>query len=89
MAKHYEVFYCLEKSMRALVSDTMETAEKTELWWSSARVPQTVRTEVASRMQKESDTGMTRRSSDELDYTTFGELSMIINSNWDVFWRVV
>jgi hypothetical protein len=85
MAKHYEVFYCLEKSMRALVSDTMETAEKSELWWSSARVPQTVRAEVASRIQKELDTGMTRRSSDELDYTTFGELSIIINSNWDVF----
>jgi hypothetical protein len=30
MAKHYEVFYCLEKSIRALVSGTLETAEKTD-----------------------------------------------------------
>lgn len=28
---------------------------------------------------------MTRRSNDELDYTTFGELSVIISSNWDIF----
>ena len=31
------------------------------------------------------DSGVTRRSLDELDYTTFGELSVIITSNWDVF----
>lgn len=28
---------------------------------------------------------MTRRSLDELDYTSFGELSVIITSNWDIF----
>jgi hypothetical protein len=28
---------------------------------------------------------VTRRSSDELDYTTFGELSVIIISNWNIF----
>jgi hypothetical protein len=85
MAKHYEVFYCLEKSIRALVSETIETAEKAEHWWASTRVPNGVKSEVEGRIQKEVDTGMTRRSSDELDYTTFGELSVIITSNWDVF----
>ena len=85
MAKHYEVFYCLEKSIRALVLETIETAEKSEHWWASTRVPSAVKSEVESRIQKEVDTGMTRRSSDELDYTTFGELSVIITSNWDVF----
>jgi hypothetical protein len=85
MAKHYEVFYSLEKSIRALVADTIEAAEKTAEWWSSARVPAAVQTEVASRVQKELDAGVTRRSLDELDYTTFGELSIIISSNWDVF----
>jgi Swt1-like HEPN len=85
MSKHYELFYSLEKSIRALVSETIETAEKTEDWWASSRVPAAVKTEVGSRIQREIDTGMTRRSSDELDYTTFGELSVIITSNWDVF----
>ena len=60
--QHYEVFYCIEKSNFALVSDTLETAEKTDRWWMSARVPNSVKTEVASRIQRELDTGMTRRS---------------------------
>ena len=85
MAKHYELFYSLEKSIRALVSDTLEAAEKTTDWWSTARVPPNVKIEVTSRTQKELDAGVTRRSLDELDYTTFGELSMIIAANWDVF----
>lgn len=85
MAKHYEVFYSLEKSIRELVSQTIEAAERRENWWHSARVPQNVQTEVMSRIQKELDAGVTRRSMDELDYTTFGELSVIISSNWDIF----
>lgn len=85
MARHYEVFYCLEKAIRIFVSETIEAAEKTAEWWSTQRVPQNIKTEVALRIQKELDSGMTRRSSDELDYTTFGELSVIITSNWDVF----
>ena len=28
---------------------------------------------------------MTQRSEFQIDYTTFGELSMIITSNWDLF----
>jgi hypothetical protein len=85
MARHYEVFYSLEKSIRALVSKTIETAEKREDWWLSARVPPNIQSEVANRTQKELDAGVTRRSLDELDYTTFGELSVIISTNWDVF----
>jgi hypothetical protein len=85
MSKHYETFYCLEKSIRLFVSKTIEEAEKTDQWWSSGRVPANVKTEVASRIQKEIDSGMTRRSTDELDYTTFGELSVVITSNWDIF----
>jgi hypothetical protein len=85
MSQHYEVFYCLEKSIRVLVSQTIEIAEKSEAWWDSARVPPVIKTEVANRIQKELDSGMTPRSTDELDYTTFGELNVIITNNWDVF----
>lgn len=85
MAKHYEVFYSLEKSIRTLVADTIEAAERSPDWWVSARVPSTIQADVSSRIQKELDAGVTRRSLDELDYTTFGELSVIIASNWDVF----
>lgn len=85
MSRHYEVFYCLEKTIRELVSQTIEAAEKTPDWWQSSRVPVNIKTDVAGRMQKELDSAMTRRSSEELDYTTFGELSQIITSNWDIF----
>lgn len=85
MAKHYEVFYSLEKSIRELVAQTIEASEKREDWWDSTRIPANVQTEVASRIQKELDAGVTRRSFDELDYTTFGELSVIIGANWDIF----
>ncbi len=85
MAKRYEVFYSLEKSIRALVSETIEASENSVTWWSSQRVPNAIQMEVAARVQKELDAGVTRRSLDELDYTTFGELSVIINSNWDIF----
>lgn len=85
MSKHYEAFYCLEKSIRTLVSETIEAAEKTATWWTAARVPPNIKIEVAARIQKDIDSGMTRRSSAELDYTTFGELSNIITSNWDIF----
>lgn len=85
MSKHYETFYCLEKSIRTFVSKTIEAFDKNENWWDSSRVPPNVKTEVASRISKEIDSGMTRRSTDELDYTTFGELTVIITSNWDVF----
>jgi hypothetical protein len=85
MAKHYEIFYSLETSIRVLVSQMLETAEKREDWWESARVPANIKAEVTSRVHKELDAGVTRRSPHELDYTTFGELSDIIQSNWDIF----
>lgn len=85
MAKHYEVFYSLEKSIRALVADTIEAEEKRSDWWKTARIPPAIQAEVSSRIQKELDAGIARRSLDELDYTTFGELSVIIINNWDLF----
>lgn len=85
MAKHYALFYSLEKSIRTLLSEALETAEGSADWWLSSRVPPVVKQEVTGRVQKELDAGVTRRSLDELDYTTFGELSVIISANWDVF----
>jgi hypothetical protein len=85
MAKHYEVFYSLEKSIRSLVSSTIEAETGSQDWWKSSRVPPNIQSEVTSRTQKELDAGITRRSTDPLDYTTFGELSVLISTNWDLF----
>jgi hypothetical protein len=85
MAKHYQVFYCLERSIRDFVSSTIQGAGNEPGWWSTNRIPERIRNDVTARIGKEIDTGMSRRSDEEIDYTTFGELSQIITSNWDVF----
>ena len=84
MSEHYKLFYCLESSIRRLITDILMDAEGAA-WWDSERVPDGVKQEVESRIQKEVDGNMTRRSESKIDYTTFGELSEIIKSNWGVF----
>jgi hypothetical protein len=84
MAAHYETFYCLEKSIRKLIVDTLKEAEPAG-WWSSPRIPTDIIRAADTLIQKETDSGITRRSDDPIDYTTFGQLAVIINSNWDVF----
>lgn len=84
MARHYEVFYSLEKAIRRLISETLE-AEAGSGWWNSDRVTNELQKEVGKRQQREIDSGTTPRSSDPIDFTTFGELGEIIKQNWDVF----
>lgn len=85
MAKHYEIFYCLEKSIRKLVAGTLES-NKGAAWWSEPDViPQVVARGVSDRIQKEIDSGVTPRSQEHMDYTTFGELGEIIKTNWSLF----
>jgi molybdopterin-guanine dinucleotide biosynthesis protein A len=40
---------------------------------------------VIENMQREIDSGITLRSQEEIDYTTFGELGEIVKSNWTSF----
>jgi hypothetical protein len=86
MAAYYETFYCLEKSVRKLISEQME--DDPDDWWTTGKIPQVVVEEVKKRIKKEIDAGVTQRSTDKLDYTTFGELASIITTNWDVFGSV-
>jgi hypothetical protein len=83
MAKNYEIFYCLEKTIRKMVSEKMNSFIG-EDWWNK-KVPQQIKDEVKKRIKQESDAGVTIRSEEEIDYTTFGELSIIIKSNTDAF----
>jgi len=84
MARHYEIFYCLEKTIRRLISEALE-AEHGEGWWDSGCIPENIHQTVADRVRKEIDSGVTRRSLDNIDYTTFGELAEVIRGNWEVF----
>lgn len=87
MAPHYEVFYSLETTIRRFIDESIE-AEEGDDWWNTARVPPNIKTDAEARKQREIDTGMTPRSDEPLDFTTFGELSEIIKAHWDIFGSV-
>jgi len=84
MAPHYEVFYSLETTIRRFIVESLEAAEGPE-WWMSDRIPAQIRDETRTRLKREVDSAVTPRSDEFIDYATFGELSAIIVSNWDVF----
>ena len=83
MAQHYEVFYCLEQSIRDLVRDKL-ASEVGLTWWDTA-VPEPVKTNVDANITRERDSGVTMRSTEKIDYTTFGELGEIVRANWTAF----
>jgi hypothetical protein len=83
MAAHYELFYCLEQSIRGLLVTTL--FEKAGAGWWASTVPPKIVEDVTGRIQREKDSGFSQRWEREIDYTNFGELSVIITSNWDVF----
>jgi hypothetical protein len=84
MAKNYELFYCLEKTIRKQISELLE-AHHGDKWWNDKVVPQHIVGEVKKRVQRERESGITPRSTDDLDYTNFGELGEIIKANWAIF----
>lgn len=83
MAEHYEVFYCLEKSIRALILELMNE-KYGENWWDE-KVSEPIKANVKSNIKRDEDSGFTIRSEEKIDYTTFGELSQIVSSNWEAF----
>lgn len=83
MGKHYELFYCLEKNIRSLIAERLEGSHG-ENWWETT-VPEEIRDHVKENIQKEKDLGITLRSEEEIDYTTFGELGEIVKKNWSNF----
>ncbi|NKB67658.1 MAG: hypothetical protein GKR89_11385 [Candidatus Latescibacteria bacterium] len=83
MAKHYELFYCLENSIRRLVQETLE-ATHGDAWWDQCS-PDDVKKNVTDNIQSDLDSGFTLRSEEEIDYTTFGELGVLVRKNWQDF----
>ena len=83
MGKHDELFYCLEKSVRQLILERLKE-EHGAVWWNTC-VPNKIKENVKENIQKEKDSGFTQRSTEEIDYTNFGELGEIVRSNWESF----
>jgi hypothetical protein len=84
MSEHYKVFYCLEQAIRKLISETLEDAKGPD-WWNSGCIPAAVMQSAADNQKRELENGLTPRSELTIDYTNFGELAVIINSNWTEF----
>ncbi len=87
MSSHYELFYCLEKSIRQLIVDVFDESGDKE-WWEN-QVPEMVKVNTKKSIKREKESAVTPRSTDPIDYTTFGELGEIIKSNWALFGGVV
>jgi len=88
MSVHYELFYCLEVSIRKLIKEKL-TAELGEAWWDKADIPEYIKKNVTDNIQREIDSAFSQRADHEIDYTTFGELGDLVRKNWshlgDVF----
>ena len=79
MALQYQVFYCLENSIRELIGDVLRAAEKSE-WWEKS-VPEGVRKSADQNRKREKAAGVTPRSDADIDYINFAELAEIIAAN--------
>jgi hypothetical protein len=83
MARHYEVFYCLEKSIRSLIVQIMKETYS-DNWW-ELKVREDIKKNVELNIKREAESGFTERSELKIDYTTFGELTSIVQDSWDAF----
>ncbi len=83
MSRYYELFYCLERTVRQLIVQRMKDTYGPD-WWEK-RVKPEIKENVKLNISRESDTGYTKRSILAIDYTTFGQLRQIVNLNWDAF----
>lgn len=83
MSSHYEAFYCLERSIRRLITEKMRDYYDSN-WWEE-KVKEEIRKNVEANIKREIDAGITPRSDTQIDYTTFGELGDIVRKNWEAF----
>lgn len=85
MAQHYETFYCLEFSIRALICEMLRNKAGISWWDNEQIIPKIVQDEVKQRIKNELNAGVSIRSDEPLDYANFEELGEIIKNNGDVF----
>lgn len=53
-------------------------------WWDE-RVKEEIRKNVEFNIKREAESGFTERSEQKIDYTTFGELTVIVQDNFAAF----
>ena len=83
MSENYVIFYCLENSIREIITQRLEE-EYGQDWWNKA-VPESVRKNAEANRKKEMASGVTPRSTEFIDFTSFGELGEVIKTNGEIF----
>lgn len=82
-AKYYITIFCLENFIRNIISGTLEQIHGSN-WWGKC-VNDEIKKNVKKNKSREEDAAVTLRSDEDIDYTTFGELIVIVNENWKDF----
>jgi HEPN superfamily Swt1-like protein len=80
----YLSFFCLENSVRELVSDRLSEANGSDWWGTCASTG--MKKQVEDRKTKEGKNRWhVERGAHEINYTTFGDLRDLIVTHWAVF----
>lgn len=84
MASVYAIFYCLENSVRELISDRL--SERYGAGWWDSKISSKIKTAADGLKQKEEKNKYhVARSSHMIGYTLFGNLAQIIINDWEDF----
>jgi len=84
-SEHFHLYYCVENTIRRMIKQTLQEKHGAD-WWSKANIPEGVRNSVLDNIKKEKDSLMISRDLDDpLTFATLGDLSSIIQENWDDF----
>lgn len=87
MADFYVLYFSIENSVRKMIKGVL-SEKYGENWW-NVKIPQGVKDHVKEIQREEKESAMSIRSEDPLDYTGFGELIDIFNSNWVDFSNIL
>lgn len=84
MASIYVVFFCLENSVRSLITERLLERHGID-WWETC-VPGKIKDSVDKlKAQEEKNRYHSQRSSASIGYTMFGNLAQIIINRWEDF----
>jgi hypothetical protein len=80
----YLAFFCLENAVRELIAERMDQQHGPD-WWET-QVAKGIRDKVQNRREKEgTNRWHSRRGAEEIYYTDFGDLALIIQNGWSDF----
>lgn len=84
MSSIYIVFYCLENSVRELITDRLVELHGVD-WWETC-VPKKIKDSVSKlKLNEEKNRYHTQRSTSSIGYTMFGNLGQIVTHKWEDF----